>query len=286
MQKVKQFIANEIANRKASLQKLAAGPKPVIIDGQVHHIVQDSFNERYAGLIKNGGFTGQVAVLQSENGKSFGGTLEFYDKTQASIISAISSGGKYTANVLMVDLSPFSGVVKDMTADQIHVLLSGFYKYAIKIIHDHGGVVERLLGDAIIAVFGQPFTAHDATSRVQCVEASMQLLSKTYEYFNHELFSKCAIVEGEFYMGYIGALPHIELSMVGAPLTNLYRIENKLQKNEVVMYQTIADAHQTARPPGKPTIGVRPIWEWQRCDLGDLRGANPTPLAKLVYTPR
>jgi class 3 adenylate cyclase len=59
-------------------------------------------------------------------------------------------------SVLFVDLVGFTPLSEDRDPEDVRELLSKYFEMARTVIGRHGGVVEKFIGDAVMAVWGSP----------------------------------------------------------------------------------------------------------------------------------
>lgn len=184
--------------------------------------------------------------------------------------------------LLMIDLSPFSSAVAKLDAAEIRDLLHLYYDSLVPIINQAGGIVEKYLGDAIIAVMGAPFNNNKEfrtwTGDVErAAELAMSMIEKVDETFRGELNAKVAIVMGDCYFGYLGHETHSELTMVGNPLTQLFRLEDHAPQMGVIMTNHL---YGFAKPKLSRRVGsFRP----QKPRSLELRGAGPVEVQEIVW---
>jgi class 3 adenylate cyclase len=88
---------------------------------------------------------------------------EFGRYVSKDIVQAIMRGdaGVDTAErrevtVLFCDLRDFTGLCEKEAPEDVIGLLNTFYEDACKVIHAHGGTVNKFLGDGMLALFGAP----------------------------------------------------------------------------------------------------------------------------------
>jgi class 3 adenylate cyclase len=77
-------------------------------------------------------------------------------------------------SVLFVDLVGFTAASEQRDADDTRDLLSTYFETAREIVERHGGVIEKFIGDAVMAVWGTP-TAHEDDAE-RSVRTALQLV--------------------------------------------------------------------------------------------------------------
>ncbi|MHA1107848.1 MAG: adenylate/guanylate cyclase domain-containing protein [Alphaproteobacteria bacterium] len=75
--------------------------------------------------------------------------------------------------VLFADICGYTQMSNELDAEEIHATLSHFIDRADAIIYDHGGTVDKHVGDSVMAVFGAP-VAHSDDS-VRAARAAMAI---------------------------------------------------------------------------------------------------------------
>jgi class 3 adenylate cyclase len=75
--------------------------------------------------------------------------------------------------VLFVDLIDFTPYVERADPELVRELQKGFFATARQVIGQYGGVVEKYIGDAVMALFGAPVATE--TDAVRCVRAGLEL---------------------------------------------------------------------------------------------------------------
>src|SRR5213080_2709524 len=83
-------------------------------------------------------------------------------------------------SVLFVDLVGFTALSEGRDAEDVRELLSGYFDIARTIISRYGGVVEKFIGDAVMAVWGLPAAHEDDAER--CVRAALELVDAVADY--------------------------------------------------------------------------------------------------------
>jgi len=72
---------------------------------------------------------------------------------------SISTEERRIVTVLFADMAGSTALGEELDAEEMRRLLTRYYSLAREIVTQHGGTIEKFIGDAVMAVFGLP-TAH------------------------------------------------------------------------------------------------------------------------------
>ncbi|VVC77186.1 Adenylate cyclase 1 [Aquicella siphonis] len=94
--------------------------------------------------------------------------------------SEFSLGGTSTvATILFSDIRNFTTISESLGAEQTVKLLNDYFTLMVDCIHNEGGMLDKFIGDAIMAVYGTPFPHEDDPDRaVRTAIAMMKALQK------------------------------------------------------------------------------------------------------------
>jgi adenylate cyclase len=87
---------------------------------------------------------------------------------------ARSSADRRTVTVLFADLVGFSTLAERLDAEDLHTLVSETFAEMTAAVERRGGVVEKYIGDAVVAVFGAPRAHED--DPIRAVETGLEML--------------------------------------------------------------------------------------------------------------
>lgn len=147
----------------------------------------------------------------------------------------LRNGVRAQCILMMVDLSPFSKLARHLSAPEIARFLDRYYRLVVERVEAAGGVVEKYIGDAVIAVFGEPFVdAKPFAIAPSVIDAAQALIIALGEQLEGEAVGKIALSFGSCFVGYVGPAEHRELTIVGNPLTTLFRLEDQCPKNAII----------------------------------------------------
>jgi class 3 adenylate cyclase/tetratricopeptide (TPR) repeat protein len=102
-------------------------------------------------------------------------------------------------SVLFADLVGFTPLSEDRDAEEVRDLLSRYFEVAADVIARYGGVVEKFIGDAVMAVWGTPVAQEDDAERT--VRAALDLVAAVSAFGSEtgmpELAARAAVLTGE-----------------------------------------------------------------------------------------
>jgi class 3 adenylate cyclase len=74
-----------------------------------------------------------------------------------------------TVTVLFADVSGFTALGERLDPESLEQVMSQYFAEMRRVVERHGGTVEKLIGDGIMAVFGAPLAHEDDPERaVRC----------------------------------------------------------------------------------------------------------------------
>jgi adenylate cyclase len=85
-------------------------------------------------------------------------------------------GDDLRVTVLFTDIRGFTAMSEKLDAQQVVKLLNEYFTRTVDVIMEHGGVVDKYIGDALMVIFGAPVsTEHDS---LNAVKAAVQMRSE------------------------------------------------------------------------------------------------------------
>ncbi|HLN05014.1 MAG TPA: adenylate/guanylate cyclase domain-containing protein, partial [Acidimicrobiales bacterium] len=100
-------------------------------------------------------------------------------------------------SVLFCDLVGFTPLAEKRDPEEVRELLSGYFELARAIVVRYGGIVEKFIGDAVMAVWGAPVAKEDDAERA--VRAGLELVSAVTAYGSEhatDLQARVGVVTG------------------------------------------------------------------------------------------
>ena len=149
------------------------------------------------------------------------------------------------ASVLFMDIVGFTSRVEKMNAVELGVFLNSFLSEMTDIVFEHGGTLDKYIGDCIMAVFGVPFDLenHAALS----IEAALDMIEKLEER-NSQLKEKdrisirIGINSGKLVSGDFGSPKRLDYTVLGNTVNIASRLESSVAApNEIVVSEATHD---------------------------------------------
>jgi CheY-like chemotaxis protein/class 3 adenylate cyclase len=141
--------------------------------------------------------------------------------------SYIRNGEDKFITVLFADMCAFSLKCEKYSASKIVLLLNTYFDLMVDILFEHGAIIDKFIGDAIVARFDSGNTAIDARNAVY---AAWRMHEKLIE-FNKESFEeiqiRIGINSGRVILGNLGSERHrLEYAMIGDNVNIGQRLES------------------------------------------------------------
>ena len=142
-----------------------------------------------------------------------------------------------TATVLFTDLVGFTTLSESMDKYELLDWLNQYIESMTKIIMDHGGVVNKYIGDSIMAMFGVPIArttesevSRDALNAVKCAVAmGRELEALNLDWQRHKQCiakMRVGIFTGSLIVGCIGNAQRREYTVIGDTVNVASRLES------------------------------------------------------------
>lgn len=140
-------------------------------------------------------------------------------------------GEKREITLLMSDLRGFTALVELLEPTEVVRMLNHYLTAMVEVIRKNGGIIDEIIGDAILALFGAPVPMEDAALRAALCALEMQkAMREVNEYVClrgwPELEMGIALHTGEVVVGNIGSSARSKYAVVGQAVNLTARIES------------------------------------------------------------
>ncbi len=157
-------------------------------------------------------------------------------------------GERHAMSVFFSDLAGFTRMCEGLTPDTAVRFLNRYFALMSEVIQARQGIVDKYIGDSVMAFWGQPFT--DASSHAAlCCEAALDQRAKLAEFradlpnllgIRHglpEVEARMGIATGEVLVGNIGSETARGYTVIGDTVNLASRLEqaNKLYRSHILV---------------------------------------------------
>lgn len=164
-------------------------------------------------------------------------------KSNPTIVPYLEQQKEADLVLLFIDICSFSLKVKGLSNQKLSKFLDDYYDKVIPIIYEYGGEVDKIIGDGIIAIFGQPFLNDDVEELLVRADHCAKKILLTLEGTIQEV--KVALHDGRIKYYKQKASKIADYTIIGGALTDLFRLESISVDNRLNYYCASAyDKHK------------------------------------------
>ena len=162
-------------------------------------------------------------------------------------------GEAVQVTILFTDIRNFTTISERLKPHQVVEMLNAFLGRACEAIQNHGGTVDKFIGDAIMAVFGSPVPHEDHALRAISTALVIRETSHEFRSWMNEQFPEVAlpifeigvgIHTGEVVIGSIGSPKRMEFTAIGDVVNTASRLEGLTKELGWTIVASSATIHQ------------------------------------------
>jgi len=167
----------------------------------------------------------------------------------------VLGGSRQPVAVLFSDLRGFTRYAEKLSPEDLVLQLNAYLEEMVVVITKHGGVVDKYIGDGIMAVFGAPRTRGDDASRA--LLAAFDLVKAMEAHNRRRALSSMPPLKmgigvhyGPVVAGNIGTMEHAQYTIIGDTVNLASRIESSTKDlgTDVLVSRAAKDAAGPSAP--------------------------------------
>jgi len=156
-------------------------------------------------------------------------------------------GANQLITVLFADIRGFTAISENENPENVVRLLNLYFTAMSEIIFEHGGTLDKYIGDGLMALFGAPTaTPDDAQNALKAAVAMQRELIALKRKLNEEGFSSISVGiglhTGVATVGYIGSERRSEYTAIGDTVNLASRLESNTKGGQILISEATARA--------------------------------------------
>jgi len=172
-------------------------------------------------------------------------------------------GANQRVTILFTDIRGFTTLSEQLPPEKIVEILNEFFSRVTDVIFDHGGTLDKFIGDAAMAVFGAPISkGNDAANAVRAAIDIQRLiveLNRDAPDRGHpQIKVGIGINTGLVTAGNIGSTKRLDYTVIGDSVNTASRLCGKAAGGEIIISEsTAADVGSEFEKDSLPAVAVK-----------------------------
>lgn len=186
----------------------------------------------------------------------------------------LKDGEVVEITAVFADLAGFTRLTRELGPEKTSAIVDAFLRGASAAIHRHDGMVDKFLGDAVLAVFGAPIRRADHARRaVAAALEILEMMAALSQRFGVELAASVGVSLGTVRLGHIGGDDAASFTVIGEAVNRASRLEGIAENGQIAVDAAVLEQVRAAFPTA-------------RAEPTELKGFDaPVAAARLVPTP-
>ncbi len=215
-----------------------------------------------------------IAVGEAEIAKKTATEAQLSRYLPAALARAIADGTRSIAlggerrqvSVVFADISSFTSFAERASPEEVVAFLNEVFSILSEVVFRHGGMVDKFMGDCIMAVFGATEDQPDHATRALAAAEDMHRFVETQsaewrKKYNFDVRLGIGVTSGEALVGNLGSESRMEFTAIGDTVNTAARLENLAQAGQTLVSAEVAraagDAYELRALGPHPVRGKR-----------------------------
>jgi adenylate cyclase len=146
--------------------------------------------------------------------------------------------------VLFLDVRGFTPLSENLQPEEVVDVLNSFFDDITKAIFDHGGTLDKFIGDAVMAIFNAPLKLDDyevcaVRAAIQIQRNAKRVQQKIEQKYGHMVAFGIGVHSGEAIVGNIGAMQRLDYTAIGDTVNLAARLESNAKPNQIIISERV-----------------------------------------------
>lgn len=153
-------------------------------------------------------------------------------------------GQKLDIACLFVDIRGFTPLSESLGPEAVVNVLNESFALTSKAVFDHGGTLDKYIGDATMAIYNAPLPMEDYIFKAVCtawdmVKGSKALNDSVKEKYGCELHFGVGVNAGSAVVGNIGTSTRMDYTAIGDTVNTASRLESQAKAGQVLISEVV-----------------------------------------------
>jgi class 3 adenylate cyclase len=184
--------------------------------------------------------------------------------------------------IFFSDIEGFTDISDGMEPERLSFVINTYRREMTNIAIEHGGTIDKFIGDAMLVFFGDPETGGDRDDALRCARMALRMRDRVLELettwhehgISRPLRTRMGMTTGYCTVGNFGSEHRLEYTVLGSPVNLAARLQAAAEADTIVMadatWLLIRDVAE-ATPMGEmtPKGFARPVAFYRLDGLSD-----------------
>lgn len=154
--------------------------------------------------------------------------------------ASLSANETLEATVAFIDICSFTSISESETPDNVVSLLNQYFDLIVKEIINQGGIIDKFIGDCVMAVFKGEFHLDRAIEASLAIRNNIEALPKALSKVEFQPKVSIGINSGEMVSGNIGSksLKRLDYTVIGDTVNVAQRLQTEADKGQILIDET------------------------------------------------
>lgn len=168
---------------------------------------------------------------------------ELSDCMEKGVIREDFTSVRKKLTVFFSDIAGFTRLAESMDPVEMTILLNEYFEAMNEVVAEHGGTLDKYIGDAILVFFGDPRSRGDAADAVACVSMALDMQEKLAPMrlkwkqrgLGASIHVRMGIGTGYATVGNYGSRHKREYTIIGHPVNLANRLEAQAEVGTILI---------------------------------------------------
>jgi adenylate cyclase len=189
-------------------------------------------------------FAGPATPLMRAMGRTRWPKNPHYCRACEDLLEKHHGGAEVELSFLFADIRGSTGIAERMSAGEYSALVNGFYEIAARIVIDHDGVVDKFVGDEVVAWFVIPFAGFQHAKLA--IHAATTLVAEAGRATDDRpaIPVGAGVHTGTAFVGVVGQGDLTEFTALGDSVNATARLASAARAGEILVTRAAANSAQ------------------------------------------